>query len=140
MKEAEALVAAAVEEKIRAKTERKKWHTTSRKFFDFVGFASDVVTKAKLYDQCMKKSEVVPAPKILRMLVDLSGRVENLIKELHVFLQYDRRGQEAEPSEQCPELDPEPASRSEPTSLLTSTPGAPMIREPSAPIPRPEAP
>ena len=65
VKEAEALAAAAVEEKVRAEAERKKAATISRKFFDFVGFAGDVMTKARLYDQCMKKSEVVPQPKIL---------------------------------------------------------------------------
>ena len=65
VKEAEALAAAAVEEKVRAKAEREKAATISRKFFDFMGFVGDVVTKARLYDQCMKKPEVVPAPKIL---------------------------------------------------------------------------
>ena len=79
-----------MEEKIRAKVEREKERTISRKFFNFVGFAGDVVTKVKLYDQCMKKPEVVPTPKILRMLVDFSRRVENLLKELHVLLQYNR--------------------------------------------------
>ena len=99
VKEAEARAVAAVEERIRAEAEREKWHTVFRKFFNFVGFPSNVVTKARLYDQCMKKSEVEPAPKILRMLVDFSGRVENLLKELCVLPQYDRRGQEAGPSE-----------------------------------------
>ena len=46
MKEEEALAAAAVEEKIRAEAKREKTHTISRKFFDFVGFVGDVVTKA----------------------------------------------------------------------------------------------
>ena len=99
MKEAEALVAAAVEEKVRDEAEREKVATISRKFFDFVGFAGDVVTKARLYNQCMKKPEVVSAPKILRMLVDFSERVENFLGELCKFLQYDGRGQEAGSSE-----------------------------------------
>ena len=59
------LGAAAVEEKVRAEVEHEKAHTISRKFFDFVEFAGDVVTKARLYNQCMKKPEVVPTPKIL---------------------------------------------------------------------------
>ena len=84
VKEVEAQAAVAVEEKIRAEAECEKWHTTSRKFFDFVGFLGDVVTKARLYNQCMKKREVEPARKILRMLVDFSGRVENLLKELRI--------------------------------------------------------
>ena len=65
VKEAEALTAAAFKEKVRAKKEREKAVTMAKKFHAFVGFAGDVVTKARLYDQCMKKPEVVPAPKIL---------------------------------------------------------------------------
>ena len=86
VKKAKVLTAAAVEEKVRAEAEREKAVTISKKFFDFVGFAGDVVTKARLYDQCMKKSEVILVPKILRMLVDFSGRVENLLKELRILL------------------------------------------------------
>ena len=90
--EAEARAAAAVEERIWAEAESVKWHGVSRKFFDSVGFPDDVVTKARLYDQCMKKSEAVSAPKILCMLVDFSGRVENLLKELGLVFQHDKRG------------------------------------------------
>ena len=61
-----------------------KWHGVSRKFFDSMGFGGDVVTKAWLFDQCMRKSEAVSAPKVLRMLVDLSERMENLLKELRL--------------------------------------------------------
>ena len=50
VKEAEALAAAAVEDKVWAEVEREKAATISRKFFDFVVFVGDVVTKAKLYD------------------------------------------------------------------------------------------
>ena len=88
----------------------------------------------------MKKPEVEPAPKILHMLVDFSGRVENLLKELCILLHYDRQGQEAGPSERRPGAGPEPAVRPEPTSPLASTPGAPATGEPSAPTPQPEAP
>ena len=76
VEEAEARVAAAMEERIRIEAECEKWHGVSRKFFDFLGFASDVVTKARLYDQCMKKSEAVSVPKVLYMLVDFKERVE----------------------------------------------------------------
>ena len=136
VKEAEALAAAAIEEKVRAEAEREKAATISRKFFNFVGFASDVVTKARLYDQCMKKPKIVPTPKILRMLMDFSGRVENLLGELRILLQYDGRGQEARPSKRRPE----PISRPDAASPPASTPGAPATREPSAPTPQPEAP
>ena len=110
MKEAEAQAAAAVEEKIRAEAEGKKWHTTSRKFFDFVGFSGDVVTKVWLFDQCMKKPKAVSAPKVLCILVDFSGRVESLLKELRLLFQHDRRGQEVRPSKRCPEPGPELAA------------------------------
>ena len=138
-KEAEARAAAAVEEKIRAKADCEKWHTISRKFLDFVGFSSDMVTKARLYNQCMKKPEAVSAPKVLCMLVDFNGRVEGLLKELRPLLQHGRQEQEAGPSEQRPEPEPEPTSRLEMTSLPASTPGAPAIGAPSASTPRPEA-
>ena len=129
--EAEAQAATVVEERIRAEAESMKWHGVFRKFFDSVGFASDVVTKARLYDQCMKKSEAVSAPKILCMLVDFSGRVENLRKELRLVFQYSERRQEVGPSERCPELGPESA-RPEPTSPPASTPRAPLTGGPSA--------
>ena len=140
VKEAEARAASAEEEKIRTEAEREKWHTTSKKFFDFVGFPGNVVTKARLYDQCMKKPEVEPTPKILHMLVDFSRRVENLLKELRILFQYDRRGQEAGPSERRLEPNSEPTTRPEPTSPPASTLGASVTGEPSTPIPRPEAP
>ena len=130
----------AVEEKVQAEAERTKAATTSRKFFDFVGFASDVVTKARLYDQCMKEPEVVPVPKILQMLVDFSRRVENLLGELRILLQYDGRGQEVGPSERRPESDPELVSRPDVAFLPASILGAPATGEPSAPTPQPEAP
>ena len=111
----------------------------AKTFHAFVGFASDVVTKARLYEECMKKLEVVPAPKILRMLVDFSGKVEKLLGELRILLQHDERRQEAGPSKQRPESDPRPTSRPEPTSLLVLTPGLPATDEASAPTPQPEA-
>ena len=119
--------------------EREKWHGVSRMFFDFVGFSSNVVTKARLFDQCMKKSEAISAPKVLRMLVDFNKRVENLLKELRLLLQHNRRGHEAGPSERRPKPSPE-AARLEPVSLPTSTPEAPVTGGPSASTPRPEAP
>ena len=86
----------------------------------------------------MKKPEAVSAPKILRMMVDFSGRVENLLKELQLLLQHDGRGQEAGPSERRSELGLEVA-RLEPVSPPASTPGAPTTGGPSALIPQLEA-
>ena len=136
--EAEDQAAAAVEEQIRAEAESAKWHGVSWKFFDSMGFTCDVVTKAHLYDKCMKKPEAVSAPKILCILVDFSGRVENLLKELWLVFQEGERGQEVGPSERHPEPGPEPV-RPEPTSPPASTPNAPATGEPSASTPKPEA-
>ena len=133
-----ACVAAAKEGQIRAEAESTKWHGVFRKFFNSLGFASDVVTKARLFDECIKKPEIVSAPKILRMLVDFSGRVENLLKKIRLVFQHGDRGYEAGPFEQCSEPVPEPA-RPEPSSPPASTPGAPPTGGPSASTPPPEA-
>ena len=135
---AEARATTAEERRIRAEAESTKWHGFSWKFFDSLGFSGDVVTKARLFDECMKKPEVVSAPKILRMLVDFSGRVENLLKEIRLVFQHGDRGHEAGPSERRPEPVSEPA-RPEPSSPPASTPGAPPTGGPSASTPRPEA-
>ena len=140
VKEAEALTAAAVEEKVRAEADREKAVTMAKKFHALVGFAGNVVTKARLYDQCMKKLEVVPTLKILRMLVDFSGKVGKLLWELRILLQYDEQRQEAGPSERHSEPDPEPVSRLDPISPPALTLGAPATGEASASTPRPEAP
>ena len=109
MEEAEARATAVEEGRIWAEAESTKWHGVSRKFFDSLGFSGNVVTKAQAFDDCMKKLEAVSAPKVLRMLVDFSGRVENVLKEIRLVFQYGSRGYEAGPSEQRPEPVPEPA-------------------------------
>ena len=68
----------------------------------------------------------------------LQRRVENLLKEIWLVLQYSDRGHQAGPSEHRPEPVPEP-SRPEPSSPPTSTPGTPPTGAPSASTPRPEA-
>ena len=88
LKKAEALTATAFEEKVRAQEERKKAVTMAWKFHAFVEFSNNVVTKVRLYDKCMRKSEVVPAPKVLRILVDYSGKVDKLLGELRTLLQH----------------------------------------------------
>ena len=135
---AEVRAAAAEEAQALAESESTKWHGVSRKFFDPFGFPGNVVTKAQIIDQCMKKSEAVSAAKILRMLVDFSVRVENLLKEIRSAFQLGDRGHEAGPSEQRPEPVPEP-SRPEPPSPPTATPAAPPTGASSASTPRPEA-
>ena len=134
---AEARAAAAEEAQALAESKSTKWHGVSRKFFDSFGFPSDVVTKARIFDECMKKPEAVSAAKILRMLVDFSARIENLLKEIRTVFQLGDRSQEAGSSEQRSKPAPRP-SRPEPTSPPTATPAAPPTRAPSASTPRPE--
>ena len=134
---AEARAAIAKEAQALVESESTKWHDVSRKFFDSFGFPSDVVTKARIFDECMKKPKAVSAAKILRMLVDFSTRIENLLKEIRTIFQLSDRSQEAGPSEQCPKPAPGP-SRPEPTSPPTATPAAPPTGAPSASTPRPE--
>ena len=135
---AEARAAAAKEAQALAELESTKWHSVARKFFDSFGFPGDVVTKARIFDQCMTKPEAVSAAKILRMLVDFSARIENLLKEIRSAFQLGDRGHEAGPSEQRPEPVPRP-SRPEPSSPPTATAEAPSTGAPSASTPRPEA-
>ena len=134
LEEAEARSVAVEEGRIWAEAESTKWHGVSRKFFDTFGFPGDVVTKAWTFDECMKKSEVVSASKVLWMPVDFSWQVENLLKEIRLVFQYGSRGYEAGPSEQRPEpVRPEPSSPPAPTL------GAPPTGGPFASTPRPEA-
>ena len=134
LEEVEARATAVEEGRIRAEAESTKWHGVSRKFFDAFGFPGDVVTKAWTFDECMKKPEAVSPPKVLRMLVAFSERVENLLKEIRLVFQYGSRGYEAGPSEQRPDPVPEPA-RPEPSSPSTPTPRAPSIGGPPASTP-----
>ena len=135
---AKARAAAAEEARAFAESESTKWHGVSRKFFDSLGFPGDVVTKARIFDQCMKKPKAMSAAKILRIMVDFSARVQNLLKEIRSAFQLGDRGHEAGPSEQCPDPVPGP-SRPEPPSPPTATPGAPPTGAPSASTPRPKA-
>ena len=80
------MTAIAFKEKVQAQEEHKKAVTMARKFHAFVGFSGNVVTKARLYDDCIKKPEVVLALKVLRIPVDYSGKVEKLFGELRTPL------------------------------------------------------
>ena len=135
---AEVRATAAEEARIRAEAESTKWHGVSRKFFDSFGFPGDIVTKARIFDKCMKKPEAVSVVKVLQMLVDFSGRVENLLKEIRSAFQLGDRRHETGPSEQRPEPVPEPY-RPDPSSPPTTTTAAPPTEAPSALTPRPEA-
>ena len=105
----------------------------ARKFHAFVENPGDVVTKARLYDECMKKSEVVRVPKVLRILVDYSGKVEKLLEELRALLQHS---EEAGPSDRRLESEPVPVLRPEPIPLPALIPAAPSTEGASAPTPQ----
>ena len=134
---AEVRAIATKEARIRVEAESTKWHGVSRKFFDSFGFPGDIVTKARIFNECMKKLEAMSVVKVLRMLVDFSEWVENLLKEIRLAFQLGDRGHEAGPSEQRPEPVPEP-SRPTPSSPPTTTTAAPPTGAPSASTPRPE--
>ena len=103
-------------------------------------FLDDVVTKARLYDESMKKPEVVPASKVLRMLVDYSGKVEKLLGELCILLQPGEQGEEAGPSKRRPEPKPQLEPRPKPVPLPTSTLAASSTGGVSTPTPQSGAP
>ena len=137
LKEAEALTAATFEEKVRTQEERERAVTMARKVLAFVGYPSDVVTKARLYDESMnKKPEVVPAPKVLPALIDYSGKMEKLFGELCTLLQHGKQREVAGPSERRPEPELVPVSRPEPASI----PAAPSTIGAPAPTPQLEVP
>ena len=98
MKDTEALTAAAFEEKFRAQDEREKVVTMARKVHAFVGYPGDVLNKAWLYDESMKKPEVMPVPKVLRCLIEYNVKMEKLLNELRVLLQPGKQREEAGPS------------------------------------------
>ena len=87
LKEVEALTTATFEEKVRAQDEHEKAVTMARKIHAFVGYSDDVMNKAWLYDKSMKKSEIVPAPKVIRCLIDCNLKMEKLLNELRVLFQ-----------------------------------------------------
>ena len=70
----EARAVAAEEAQALAESESTKWHGVARKFFDSFGFPGDVVTKARIFDQCMKKLEAVSAAKNVAHLSFRSAR------------------------------------------------------------------
>ena len=112
----------------------------ARKFHAFVGYSSDVVTKARLYDESMMKLEVVLVPKVLQILIDYSRKVEKLLEELRTLLQHSKQREEAGPSERCPEPKPEPVPRPKLVPQPAPTPAASSIGRAFALTPQPGAP
>ena len=110
----EALKAAAFEELVSAREDRNKANAISRKFHDFVEHPSDVVNKARLYDESVGQLGASPAPKVIRCLVDYNAKMEKLLKEIQTLLQPGSQ----QPTTQQPT--PEPAEQ--PTLAPVTTP------------------
>ena len=71
----------------------------AQKVHAFVGYSGDMVNKAHLYDESMRKPEVVPRPKVIRCLVNYNLKMEKLFKELQALLQPGEQREEAGPSQ-----------------------------------------
>ena len=99
LKEAETLTAATFEEKVQAQEECERAVTMARKVHAFVGYPGHMVTKARLYNESMKKPEIVPSPKVLWALNDYSGKIEKLLGKLRTLLQHGEQREAARPSE-----------------------------------------
>ena len=54
-----------------------------------MGYPDDMVNKAQLYDERMKKPEVVLVAKVIQCLIDYSLKMEKLLSELRVLLQLE---------------------------------------------------
>ena len=139
LKEAETLTVATFEKKVHTQEEHERAITMARKVHAFVGYLCDVVTKARLYNESMKKPEVVPAPKVLLAMIDYSAKMEKLLRELRTLLQHGEQGEAAGLSERCSEPEPVPVSRSELAHQQAPTLAAPLIVGAPAPTPQPKA-
>ena len=126
-------------EKVQVQEKCEKTVTMARKFHAFVGYPSDVVTKARLYNESMKKPEVVSAPKVLRALINYSGKMEKLLGEIRALLQHGEQREEVGPFERHSEPELVPVPRPEPVPQPTLTPAAPSTGGASAPTPQPGA-
>ena len=99
LKEAEALKTVAFEDLVCPREHRDKAVAIFQKFHNFVGHPSDVVNKALLYNKSMGQPRVMPAPKVIRCLVDYNAKMERLLKEMRTLLQLAEQQQALESSE-----------------------------------------
>ena len=81
-----ALKTAAEEELVCAREDQNKAIAISRKFHDFIGHSSDVVNKARLYDESIGQPGALPGPKVIWCLVDYNTKMEKLLKEMQALL------------------------------------------------------
>ena len=81
-KEAEALKIAVLEDQTRAREDWDKAVVMARKFHTLVEYPSDIVNKARLYDNSMGQPGVALAPKAIRCFIDYNAKMEKLLKEM----------------------------------------------------------
>ena len=77
----------AIEEEIKTtREERDKAKEAARKIHSFLGFPSDVLNKARLYDQGLRQPTTDSGVNMMRYMVDYSSKMEKTLKELHAIL------------------------------------------------------
>ena len=77
----------AVEEEAKiARAERDKAKVISQKIHGYLGFPSDVLNKARLYDHGLKQPTTDSGMKMMRCTVDYSLKLEKTLKELRALL------------------------------------------------------
>ena len=78
---------AMLEEEVKtAREEQDKTKEVARKIHSFMGFSSDVVNKARLYDQGLRQPMTTSGAKMMRCMVDYSAKMEKTLKELCALL------------------------------------------------------
>ena len=80
----------------------------ARKFHAFVGYPSDIVNKARLYDESTSQSGMSSGAKVIRCMVDYSTKIEKLLREMHILLQ--PAGLQLEPALATQQSTPTPTS------------------------------
>ena len=76
----------AMEEVKTAKAERDKSKEVAQKVHRFLGYPSDVLNKARLYDHGLKQPTTDSDVKMMRCIVDYGLKMEKTLKELRVLL------------------------------------------------------
>ena len=78
---------AAVEKEVKiARAERNKAKVVAQKIHGYLGFPSDVLNKARLYDHGLKQPTTNSGVKIMRCMVDYGIKLEKTLKELRALL------------------------------------------------------
>ena len=78
---------AALEEEVKTtRAEQKKAKEVALKIHSFLGFPSDVLNKACLYDQGLRQPKTASRAKMMRCMVDYSTKMEKTLKALRELL------------------------------------------------------